>query len=258
MSGHKSPQRKSLNGSNPNSSASSIVSFHGSWAHEVRLAEQDGCDRKSHNSSGESSGKNAQGDLSNDLNQSQGIKNHEPTVSEDREISLEFIEGVNEAKFERLLKEEKLKTPFKRRYSQTPSNESRSDSTNGSNSDNEADDCSSNFKRTSNNSKYEDQKRLRYNSYGCSTSSKESQVEDDPVVLARRQKQIDYGKNTVAYERYLEMVPIRKRNHPRTPDKYGKYSRRTFDGLIKVWRKQLHYYDPEPVAGNAEDNDDSD
>lgn len=32
---------------------------------------------------------------------------------------------------------------------------------------------------------------------------------------------------------------------PWTPPKNIKYSRRAFDGLIKVWRKKLHCYDPE-------------
>jgi len=75
---------------------------------------------------------------------------------------------------------------------------------------------------------------VRHNSYTSSTSSSSSYTEADPAVLARRQKQIDYGKNTAAYERYSDMVPKteRAREHPRTPNKYGKYSRRAFDGLV--------------------------
>lgn len=36
----------------------------------------------------------------------------------------------------------------------------------------------------------------------------------------------------------------RTTEHPWTPPKNLKYSRRAFDGLIKVWRKKLHCYDP--------------
>lgn len=32
--------------------------------------------------------------------------------------------------------------------------------------------------------------------------------------------------------------------HPWTPQKNLKYSRRAFDGLVNVWRKKLHWYDP--------------
>lgn len=34
----------------------------------------------------------------------------------------------------------------------------------------------------------------------------------------------------------------RKKEHPRTPNKYRKYSRRAWDGTIKVWRKQINVF----------------
>lgn len=36
----------------------------------------------------------------------------------------------------------------------------------------------------------------------------------------------------------------RTEKHPWTPQKNLKYSRRAFDGLVKIWRKQLHCFDP--------------
>lgn len=69
--------------------------------------------------------------------------------------------------------------------------------------------------------------------------------EKDPEILSRRQKQIDYGKNTIGYDNYIRTVPRheRKFDDPRTPDKTRVYSRRAFDGLIKEWRLKLHKYD---------------
>ncbi|CAH0715482.1 unnamed protein product, partial [Brenthis ino] len=85
------------------------------------------------------------------------------------------------------------------------------------------------------------------------------ELETCPLVLQRRQKQIDYGKNTVGYHNYLKEVPIDKRTKEdiKTPDKFTKYSRRSWDMLIKMWRKKLHEYDTEPNSKlNIESDED--
>jgi hypothetical protein len=64
--------------------------------------------------------------------------------------------------------------------------------------------------------------------------------------LQQRQKQIDYGKNTKGYQRYLKIVPIknRKPSDPETPDKFMNCSKRAWDGHVRSWRRKLHQYDP--------------
>lgn len=74
-------------------------------------------------------------------------------------------------------------------------------------------------------------------------------VETDQMVLERRQKQITYGINTPEYKSYRKQVPLHRRTkfHPWTPDKRLKYSRRGWDTAIRIWRKQLHIWDPKPM-----------
>lgn len=63
--------------------------------------------------------------------------------------------------------------------------------------------------------------------------------------LLQRQKQVDLGKRTPGYRRYLSMVPKdqRTREHPRTPNIRRKCSKRSWDGIVRRWRRALHEFD---------------
>jgi histone RNA hairpin-binding protein len=68
----------------------------------------------------------------------------------------------------------------------------------------------------------------------------------DPHILAQREKQIEFGKNTIGYETFVQTIPKWKRSHsdPWTPDKFRKCSTRSWQGQIRKWRRCLHKWDP--------------
>ena len=83
-----------------------------------------------------------------------------------------------------------------------------------------------------------------------STASTPSAAPPSPRTLARRleqrQKQIVLGKRTVGYQRYRGMVHKRDRvdgQHPRTPNAKRQCSKRSWDGQVRKWRRELHRWD---------------
>jgi len=74
----------------------------------------------------------------------------------------------------------------------------------------------------------------------------ENGIEQDRHRLAQRQKQIDYGKNTLAYDRYSSLISRqdRKKSDPMTPEKRQVCSKRSWDAQVRAWRRALHQYDP--------------
>lgn len=75
----------------------------------------------------------------------------------------------------------------------------------------------------------------------------ENGIETDEHRISQREKQISYGKNTLAYDTLVQNVPRhrRTRQHPCTPESKQKCSKRSFDGQVKKWRRMLHAFKEE-------------
>ncbi|XP_020629172.1 histone RNA hairpin-binding protein-like isoform X2 [Orbicella faveolata] len=75
----------------------------------------------------------------------------------------------------------------------------------------------------------------------------------DAHKLLQRQKQVDIGKNTLSYGRYITAVSREQRTKedPNTPDKFQMCSTRSWVGQIKNWRRKLHVWDP-PSEGQED------
>jgi hypothetical protein len=81
------------------------------------------------------------------------------------------------------------------------------------------------------------------------SSDKQKSADPTPAQIAKREKQIGFGKNTIGYKNYCHKVPKNERvannpRHPTTPNpKIG--SKRKFTGLVKKWRRSIHLWDDE-------------
>lgn len=177
-----------------------------------------------------------------------------------RQIEIDILDSANVEKYEKLIRDEKIKSPFKRRLSGGGEDDETGDGHAKFEDVETSNDGTSQHKKTKTDENDHGRERFRRESSSSSgdgssqSSRKPMQYEKDLAILERRQKQIDYGKNTLGYENYLQQVPRDQRNkdHPKTPPKHVKYSRRAWDGVVKVWRKQLHCYDPDGES-DAED-----
>ncbi|KAG5672586.1 hypothetical protein PVAND_002702 [Polypedilum vanderplanki] len=170
---------------------------------------------------------------------------------ETREFKIQIFDSKNEKKFDKLVNEKKLKSPFKRRHSNDKLNNDDEENTEKKmkpdNDDIDQKNSRGLKQKFRNDSTSTSDSSSNYSSNCNLASLRQKEIETDQATLDRRQKQIDYGKNTVGYENYIRKVPKdeRKQGDPKTPPRHLKYSRRAWEGLIKSWRKKLHSYDDE-------------
>lgn len=185
----------------------------------------------------------------------EGTSNSSRDDKSNRQIEIDILDSANVEKYEKLIRKEIIKSPFKRRLSGGEEDGEGDGHAKFSEEEADYDEASGAPNQHKKTKMHEnDHGRVRFRRESSSSGDASSQgsrkpveFEKDMAVLERRQKQIDYGKNTLGYENYMKAVSRDKRtnDHPKTPPKHVKYSRRAWDGVVKVWRKKLHCFDPE-------------
>lgn len=113
-------------------------------------------------------------------------------------FEIEFADPENEMKYDRLVTMNKIKSPFKRKHS----NEKLvGESVTEDDQENANENDMKKFKETKRSESDECSSPVP----SCSTT--EEEFETCPDVLGRRQKQIDYGKNTQGYLNFSKAHP---------------------------------------------------
>uniref|UniRef100_A0A915AK92 Histone RNA hairpin-binding protein RNA-binding domain-containing protein n=2 Tax=Parascaris univalens TaxID=6257 RepID=A0A915AK92_PARUN len=75
----------------------------------------------------------------------------------------------------------------------------------------------------------------------------------DQVTIDRRTKEIAKAKEKPVYARYLIEVPKEGRmsDHPKTPNKYINYSRRSWDSQMRIWKRSLYVWGGEEISSSC-------